>query len=90
LNAGAQAVRAGGTLVYSTCTISALENERQIDGFLESHHDFSLEDLSVALPAYRLARTSAGAGGTVERGALLTLPHRDRTAGFFIARLSRS
>ena len=35
LEAGAAAVRPGGRLVYSTCTISARENERQIEGFLE-------------------------------------------------------
>ncbi len=31
LSAGAAAVRPGGVLVYSTCTISHAENERQID-----------------------------------------------------------
>jgi 16S rRNA (cytosine967-C5)-methyltransferase len=66
LAAGAAALRPGGVLVYSTCTISPTENERLIDVFLDSHRDFRLD-------------------GLVE-----TLPHRDRTAGFFIARLSRS
>ena len=40
LEAGAAAVRPGGTLVYSTCTISAPENERQMEGFLERHPEF--------------------------------------------------
>ena len=40
LEAGAAAVRPGGRLVYSTCTISARENERQIEGFLERRPDF--------------------------------------------------
>ncbi len=65
LAAGAAAVRPGGVLVYSTCTISATENESQIAAFLDAHHDFS----------------------GVE--AVTTLPHRDHTAGFFIARLRR-
>ena len=34
LDAGAAAVRPGGRLVYSTCTISAPENERQMEEFL--------------------------------------------------------
>ncbi len=66
LGAGAGALRPGGVLVYSTCTISPIENEHLIAAFLYSHADFSLDDV------------------------VLTLPHRDHTAGFFIARLHRS
>jgi 16S rRNA (cytosine967-C5)-methyltransferase len=79
-------------LVYSTCTISATENEGLIDAFLDSHPDFSLDDLAAELPAYRMA----GPGPVGRRlpstapGLVMTLPHRDRTAGFFIARLRRS
>jgi 16S rRNA (cytosine967-C5)-methyltransferase len=80
LDAGAAAVRSGGVLVYSTCTISAAENEGQIDDFLHSHPGFSLE--------------GHGAAGSWEvpegrAGLALTLPHRHRTAGFFIARMRR-
>jgi 16S rRNA (cytosine967-C5)-methyltransferase len=67
LAAGAASVRPGGVLVYSTCTISSTENERQIASFTESHPDFALTGSPV-----------------------VTLPHRDSTAGFFIARLLRS
>lgn len=89
LGAGAQALRPGGVLVYSTCTISASENERPIAAFLDSHPDFRLDDLRAELPGLAL-RTPDSAGSPAAAGALLTLPHRDRTAGFFIARLSRS
>jgi len=40
LEAGAAALRPGGHLVYSTCTISADENARQIEAFLERRPDF--------------------------------------------------
>jgi 16S rRNA (cytosine967-C5)-methyltransferase len=83
LAAGAAALRPGGVLVYSTCTISPLENELQVAAFLDSHPDFGLDDLAAELP--RLANPGASAERTV-----LTLPHRDHTAGFFIARLRRS
>jgi 16S rRNA (cytosine967-C5)-methyltransferase len=92
LAAGAEALRPGGVLVYSTCTISPIENERLIAAFLHSHPDFGLDDLAVEHPAFALAASA----GTPERtaptpaGLLMTLPHRDRTAGFFIARLRRS
>jgi 16S rRNA (cytosine967-C5)-methyltransferase len=67
LDAGATAVRPGGRLVYSTCTISAPENDLQIEDFLIRHPDF-------APAAERFVQT---------------LPHRDRTDGFFIAALER-
>jgi len=78
LAAGAGVLRPGGVLVYSTCTVSPTENERLIAAFLDSHPDFRTDDLAAELPAYS------------DGGFLLTLPHRDRTAGFFIARLRRS
>jgi 16S rRNA (cytosine967-C5)-methyltransferase len=92
LDAGAGALRPGGVLVYSTCTISPTENERVIDAFLDSHRDFTLDDLAAELPAYRLAPTDAAAEQPRDLASrlVLTLPQRDRTAGFFIARLRRS
>jgi len=66
LAAGANALRPGGLLVYSTCTISSNENEGLIAAFLESNPDFRLD------------------------GVAVTLPHRDHTAGFYIARLRKS
>ena len=66
LDAAASRVRAGGSLVYSTCTISPQENERQIEDFLERHGDFT------------------------QASADRTLPHRDGTDGFFIARLVKA
>ena len=89
LAAGAGALRPGGVLVYSTCTISPTENERLIAAFLDSHPDFGIDDLAAELPAYRLATATAAGGGPGSECAL-TLPHRDHTAGFFIARLRRA
>jgi 16S rRNA (cytosine967-C5)-methyltransferase len=86
LAAGAAAVRPGGLLVYSTCTISPYENERQIFDFMESNPDFSLDDLWE--DADRSAEPRLGAP-VMDGRAVLTLPHRDRTAGFFVARLRR-
>lgn len=79
LSAAAEALRPGGVLVYSTCTLCAAENERQIERFLADHRQFVLDPI-------------AGFSGYAHPhlpGALLTLPHRDRTAGFFIARIQR-
>jgi 16S rRNA (cytosine967-C5)-methyltransferase len=85
LAAGAQALRPGGVLVYSTCTISPIENEHVIENFLDSHADFKLDDLVSERPASMPGEPERGLAGT-----LMTLPHRDRTAGFFIARLRKA
>jgi 16S rRNA (cytosine967-C5)-methyltransferase len=87
LAAGAQALRPGGVLVYSTCTISPTENESLIATFLDSHPDLALDDLAAELPRFALA---SAADAETRTGLVLTLPHRDHTAGFFIARLHRS
>ena len=106
LAAAARALRPGGVLVYSTCTVSANENEHVIAAFLDSHRDFSLDDLAAELPEFALppspsphdrqrdpdapaAAPSGPSSPRAARGAVLTLPHRDRTAGFFIARLRK-
>ena len=49
----------GGTLVYSTCTISPRENEERMGVFLDSHTDFTADDLSAAWPDYAHAPTRA-------------------------------
>jgi 16S rRNA (cytosine967-C5)-methyltransferase len=80
LRAGADALRPGGTLVYSTCTISPAENEAVIQAFLAARGDFSADDLRSDAPLWDDARVA---------GFVQTLPHRDGTEGFFIARLRR-
>ena len=45
LDAGAQLLRCGGRLVYSTCTFAPEENEMAIEAFLQRHPDFELEDV---------------------------------------------
>lgn len=40
LHSGAQLVRPGGRLVYSTCTFAPEENEQVVAGFLKTHPDF--------------------------------------------------
>ncbi|MDP8968595.1 MAG: RsmB/NOP family class I SAM-dependent RNA methyltransferase, partial [Actinomycetota bacterium] len=56
--AACRALRPGGALVYSTCTLSPAENEQRVV-----------------------------ASGLAVESERLVLPHRDRTDGFYIARL---
>jgi 16S rRNA (cytosine967-C5)-methyltransferase len=81
LDSAADALEPGGVLVYSTCTISPAENERLIGAFLERRGDFAVDETPSDLPVWNHPTVP---------GFLQTLPHRDGTDGFFIARLRRS
>jgi 16S rRNA (cytosine967-C5)-methyltransferase len=50
LDAAAERVRPGGTLVYSTCTISPDENERQMQHFLSRHQEFRGDEQMQLMP----------------------------------------
>jgi 16S rRNA (cytosine967-C5)-methyltransferase len=80
LDAGAAALRPGGVLVYSTCTISPAENEGVVSEFLGRHPEFEADRLGSDVPVWQHPGVPS---------FLLTLPHRDGTEGFFIARLRR-
>jgi 16S rRNA (cytosine967-C5)-methyltransferase len=80
LDSAASQVRRGGTLVYSTCTISPTENEHQLMRFLERHPEYVVEDLGAERPDLASA---------ADARFLQLLPHRHGTDGFFIARLLR-
>ena len=81
LRRGAAALRPGGVLVYSTCTISPAENEELVDAFLAAEAGFERDDLRADRPAWQHPHVAP---------YLQTLPHRDRTDGFFIARIRRT
>lgn len=61
LAGAADALMPGGTLVYSTCTISAAENEQQIEAFLDSHPNFAVDPVT---PDRRFYETSPSEDGT--------------------------
>jgi 16S rRNA (cytosine967-C5)-methyltransferase len=80
LERAGRALRPGGTLVYSTCTISAREGEERIAALLAREPMLCADDLGAAHPDLASPR---------EARFLQTRPDRDRTDGFFIARLRR-
>jgi 16S rRNA (cytosine967-C5)-methyltransferase len=75
LQAAAERTKPGGTIVYSVCTMNADENEAVVDAL-------GLEVLPLGDEWPRYAHPS-------RPEFLLTMPHRDDTSGFFIARLRR-
>lgn len=80
LRAGARAVRPGGTLVYSVCTISQREGEAVVGSLLDGSGEWT---------ACPLAPEHPWAAGAAAGPYLQLMPDRDGTDGFFIARLRR-
>jgi 16S rRNA (cytosine967-C5)-methyltransferase len=80
---GAEALAPGGTLVYSTCTISARENERVVGAALDA------EGGRRGLSADQLGERFGAIASQRDPRFLQTRPDRDGTDGFFIARLRR-
>ncbi|MBQ1545988.1 MAG: RsmF rRNA methyltransferase first C-terminal domain-containing protein [Clostridia bacterium] len=78
LESAANALKEGGTLVYSTCTFSVCENEGVIEKFLTRHPEFSLVDCGV-----NFGRRSAILPETVR------IFPRDGGEGHFAAKLQR-
>jgi 16S rRNA (cytosine967-C5)-methyltransferase len=78
LNEVSKAVRPGGTLIYSTCTVLRRENADVVQAFLADHKMFQLEPFALPEPIG-------------ETPGMVTLwPHIHQTDGFFIAKLRRA
>ena len=78
LDAAAAALRPGGRLVYSTCTVAPQENQAAVRAFLAGHPGFRLRPAGCAIP-----------GALEEDGMATLLPFFTQTDGFFIASLER-
>ena len=73
LRVAAERVKPDGSITYSVCTITAAENEEVVEA-----SGLQVEPLGEQWPEFAHPRRPE---------FLLTLPHKHRTSGFFIARL---
>ena len=81
LAGAARLVKAGGRLVYATCSLLDDENEAVVAQFLAAHEDFALVPMRDVLAEQKIA---------LEMGDFLKLlPHKHQTDGFFAAVLER-
>jgi 16S rRNA (cytosine967-C5)-methyltransferase len=85
LDRAARMLAPGGVLVYSTCTICRREGEDQIAALLANVGSGELP----ALELEDLGARAPGLASTHEPRCLQLRPDRDRTTGFFVARLIR-
>lgn len=70
-------LKSDGELVYSTCTITHLENQDVIRAFLDKHSEFTLVDVE-----YPNSDMNPNEDGTIT-----IFPHQHKTDGFFISKL---
>jgi 16S rRNA (cytosine967-C5)-methyltransferase len=75
LQVAAERVKPGGSITYAVCTSNADENEAVVEA-----SGLQVESLAAEWPRFAHPRRPE---------FLLTLPHRHRTSGFFIARVKR-
>lgn len=79
LNEVSKTLKQGGELIYSTCTITQLENQNVVEKFLEKNSGFSRA--SVQLPDSGLQRDADG--------SITIYPYQYGTDGFFISRMKK-
>ena len=78
LNNVSKYVKAGGELIYSTCTVLKEENEGVVEKFLSAHPEYKCE-------AFYLPN-----GRNAESGMYTFWPNIDGTDGFFVCKLRRT
>jgi 16S rRNA (cytosine967-C5)-methyltransferase len=81
LESAASLVGEEGRILYCTCSLTVEENEHVIVSFLKSHPEFETRPIL----------EQHGSPGLMGLGDCRRFyPHRDRTAGYFIARMQRT
>jgi 16S rRNA (cytosine967-C5)-methyltransferase len=87
LERGAQLVKAGGRLVYVTCSVLPEENNEQIAAFLDRHKNFEI--IPYAKQWASAIGTEAPKSADGSDSTLLLTPAQHGTDGFFIAVMRR-
>ncbi len=100
LDCAAAMLRAGGRLVYSTCTFAPDENEGSISRFLTRHPEYEIEEVPMqsglkgGVPAWCNYRTGEGKTGEEERSdvtkTIRLWPHKIKGEGHYAAVLKKA
>lgn len=73
-------LKAGGKLIYSTCTLSGIENENLLTNFLNNHKEFKVDPIQAEEVSHKNNILT-------DEGYVRIWPHLYHTDGFFISRL---
>jgi NOL1/NOP2/sun family putative RNA methylase len=80
----------GGTIIYSTCTYSPMENEAVVDETLRARDDLELVDIDLDVPAEPGVTEWEGKKFKSQlRKCLRFYPHKLNSWGFFVAKIRR-
>jgi 16S rRNA (cytosine1407-C5)-methyltransferase len=93
LESAFQAVKVGGQVVYSTCTLAPEEDEAVLESLLERYPAaVRVDDLrdKLSVPAAGLADYAGQTFPSPVRHAARLWPHLYHTAGFFAARITKT
>jgi tRNA (cytosine40_48-C5)-methyltransferase len=85
IEAAANVVKPGGTMVYSTCSFAPEENEAVVDSLLKKRNDVSVEPIKLGTTGLTRFQ-DIQFDGAVENTRRL-YPHLHDTTGFYIAKL---
>jgi 16S rRNA (cytosine967-C5)-methyltransferase len=80
LDAAANLVGAGGSIVYATCSLEPEENEQQIEAFIKKHSEFTMDSPPECIPQQYIDRD----------GFLRITPFDHGLDGMFAAQLKRT
>lgn len=89
LDHAAAMLKAGGRMVYSTCTFSPEEDEAQIAGFLDRHPEFSIEKVD-APEGLSPGRPEWGGGFKTLADTFRIWPHKADGEGHYLAVLKKA
>lgn len=87
LENGSRYVKAGGYLIYSTCTLNPAENEDNVKGFLAGHPEFRI--LRQPWDRIKQAEKAAGMDSLRLKEGMMTILPGHGLDGFFIAVLQK-
>ncbi|MBI2715759.1 MAG: RsmB/NOP family class I SAM-dependent RNA methyltransferase [Rhizobiales bacterium] len=83
-------LKAGGRIVYVTCSVLDEENGAQVRGFMTRHHEFSVQPPAETVKALGERAAIFGTSARLSAEGILMTPRTTETDGFFVAVLVRS
>ncbi|MBN2458680.1 NOL1/NOP2/sun family putative RNA methylase [Candidatus Woesearchaeota archaeon] len=90
IDSGFEALKAGGTMVYSTCTMEPEEDEAVVSWLLNNHKDAKLEEIKLDIKRSPAILEFGGEKYNPEvRKCLRIWPQDNDSEGFFVAKIRK-